>query len=89
MYVLPFLLWHLMAMAIKVRPMEASRKTARITCNACISACERGSQWELALELWSQVQRQGLQSTAVTHHAAAAASLSVGGWGVDVEWCIE
>ena len=54
----------------------------RITCNACISACERGSQWQLALELLGQLQRQALRSTAGSYVAVAAASLSVGGWGV-------
>ena len=40
-----------------------------ITWNAAISACEKGAQWERALEMFEEMQRRGLQPDVITWNA--------------------
>ncbi|CAJ1406351.1 unnamed protein product [Effrenium voratum] len=42
-------------------------------CNAAISACDKGGQWHLSLELLQQLTAEGLQADAVSFCAALAA----------------
>ena len=55
------------------------RNDLRIAYNAGIGACEKGSQWQLALEMMAQLEQQQLESTAVTASHAASA-LGRNGW---------
>lgn len=51
----------------------ARRAPNVITYSAAISACEKGQQWERALELLEQMQAQGVRPEAITFNAAISA----------------
>ena len=44
-----------------------------ITCNALISACEKGWMTERALQLFDAMQQQGLQPDVITYSALVSA----------------
>ena len=44
-----------------------------ITYSAAISACEKGQQWQRALQLLEEMQAAGVWANAITYNAASSA----------------
>ena len=44
-----------------------------ITCNAAISACGKGWQWQRALQLMEEMQAKGIPANTTTYNAAIRA----------------
>ena len=52
----------------------------RITCNASISACESGRQWQLSLLLLSSMPLLTIEPGDISFSSAISACAKVGGW---------
>ena len=44
-----------------------------IACNAAISACDRGNQWQLAVALLSIMAHASVEASTITYNAAVSA----------------
>jgi pentatricopeptide repeat protein len=51
-----------------------------ITYNAAISACEKGGQWEKALQLLEEMQAKGVEPDVITYSATISACEKGGQW---------
>ncbi len=49
-----------------------------ISYNAAISACEKGGQWEQAMQLLQQMVKQGITPNVISYNAAISACEKVG-----------
>ena len=55
-------------------------QTGIIIYNACISSCQKGAMWELALHLFGEVGRVGLQADVITFTSVISVLAQVGLW---------
>ena len=44
-----------------------------VTYNAAISACEKGGQWQTALDLLTEMERKSIPRNTITYNAAISA----------------
>ena len=63
-----------------------------ITCNAAISACEKGEQWQQALELFERMWCESVKRDTITYNSAISAYEKSGQWQQALElfermWC--
>ncbi|CAK0816467.1 unnamed protein product, partial [Prorocentrum cordatum] len=62
---------------LALRLLEEARarrlEPSLVSCNAAISACEKGGWWRQALELFGSMAGQGLRPDAVSYNALAGA----------------
>ncbi|CAK0899307.1 unnamed protein product, partial [Prorocentrum cordatum] len=78
--------WHV---AVACRPTHGSATPAAsgskhgytlVSYNAGISACEKGEQWQRALELLSEMLKAKLEPSVISYHAEIVACARCGQW---------